>query len=359
MTRLMSLVATLCVLLSGCQKQPGVGVEPGESGGAAAIEVATAKMQDVTDTLTIPARVAPDPTRVVHVFSQVSGRLTELQVRPGQEVSKGQTIGLIQSSDVSQARSDYEKAKIESLRADRQLDRGKILLQHEVLAQKDYDDLLAASQAAHAEMDRAEQRIHMLGFPVEGVSDTTGLKAPISGVVLDIGSASGEMQRSLDNAVSIATIANLDEIWVLGDVYERDLGIVRVGRQVEVTFSAYPGETVHGTISNVSDAIDPVSLTLKARIVLKNPQHKYKPLMYATIAVERSTERAFVLPASSIIHEGPESFVFVRDSAGKYDKRLVMLGSARGSNVEVRSGIKDGEQIVTTGAALLRAPAGD
>ncbi len=358
MSRLMRVVATLCVLLSGCQKQAPV--DPGAgSGGSAAIEVTTAKMQDVTDTLTIPARVAPDPTRVVHVFSQVSGRLTELKVRPGEEVSKGQTIGLIQSSDVSQARSDYEKAKIESLRTDRQLDRGKILLQHEVLAQKDYDDLLAASQAAHAEMDRTEQRIHMLGFSVEGVSDTTVLRAPIAGAVLDTGSASGEMQRSLDNAVSIATIANLDEVWVLGDVYERDLGVVRAGRQVEITFSAYPGETVHGAISSISDAIDPVSLTLKARVVLKNPQHKYKPLMYATIAVARSTERAFVLPASSVIHEGSNSFVFVRNSAGKYDKRQVVLGSAQGLNVEVTGGIKDGEQIVTTGAALLRAPAGD
>ncbi len=88
MSRLMIVIATLSVLLSGCQKQAPV--DPGaENGASAAIEVTTAKMQDVTDTLTIPARVAPDPTRVVHVFSQVSGRLTELQVRPGEEVSNG------------------------------------------------------------------------------------------------------------------------------------------------------------------------------------------------------------------------------------------------------------------------------
>jgi cobalt-zinc-cadmium efflux system membrane fusion protein len=358
MSRICLFAATLFLLLAGCHKQSGM--EPDtQSSGRSPVEVTTAHLQNVTDTLTIPARVAADPTRVVHVFSQVSGRLAELYVRPGQEVMKGQTLGMIQSSEVSQARSDYEKAKIEALRADRQLDRAKLLLQHEVLAQKDYDDLQAASQAAHAEMSRAEQRVHMLGFSVEGVADTTSLKSPITGAVLDIGTASGEMQRSLDNAASIATIANLDEVWVLGDVYERDLGTVHTGQAVDISFSAYPAETVRGTISNLSDAIDPASLTLKARVVLKNPGHRYKPLMYATIAVERSKERAFVLPATAIIHEGSQSYIFVQISPGNYDKRQVVTSQIQGTTVEVKSGIKDGEQIVTTGAALLRAPAGD
>ena len=76
----------------------------------------------------LAARVVPDPTRVVHTYSQITGRLVELYVRPGQEVMKGQTIGLIQSSEIAAARADYDKAKIEVARSDRQLDRGKQLL---------------------------------------------------------------------------------------------------------------------------------------------------------------------------------------------------------------------------------------
>lgn len=323
------------------------------------VETAIVHPQQVANHLDLTARVAPDPTRVVHVFSQVSGRLLELYVRPGQEVVKGQKIGLIQSSDISSARSDYEKARIESLRADRQLDRAKQLLQHEVMAQKDYDDLQAASQAAHAEMNRAQQRIQMLGFSVEGNSDTVTLKAPIAGAVLDIGSASGEFQKSLDNATAIATIANLDEVWVLGDVYERDLASVRVGNPVEISFPAYPRETVHGKIANVSDAIDPTSLTLKVRVVLGNPAHRYKPLMYATIEVNRSSALAFLVPQTAVIHEGAASYVFVQTSPGKYDRRAVVTGQSRDPSIEITSGLHDGDAVVTTGAALLRAPAGD
>ena len=307
----------------------------------------------------LAARVEPDPTRVVHIYSQITGRLVELYVRPGQEVTKGQTIGLIQSSEIAEARADYDKAKIEVARSDRQLDRAKLLLQHEVMAQRDYDDLEAADQAAHAELTRTIQRIHMLGFPPEGSSDSAALHAPISGAVLDIGSASGEMQRSLDNASPIATVANLDSVWILGDVFERDLSTVRSAQSVEVTLPAYPGETLHGTISNISDAMDPTSRTLKVRVVLPNPRHRLKPEMFANLSIARTTAPEFVLPTTAVVHEGSSSYVFLQTAPGKYEQRQVTTGALRGKTVVVTSGLKDGDQVVTTGAALLRAPSGD
>ena len=323
------------------------------------IEVATVHPQSVTDSLVLAARVEPDPTRVVHIYSQITGRLVELYVRPGQEVSKGQNIGLIQSSEISAARADYDKAKIEVARSDRQLDRAKLLLQHEVMAQRDYDDLEAADQAAHAELTRTVQRIHMLGFSPDGSSDSAALKAPISGAVLEIGSASGEMQRSLDNASPIATIANLDSVWILGDVFERDLNSVRAAQSVDVTFPAYPGETVRGKISNISDAMDPTSRTLKVRVVLPNPKHRFKPEMFANLSIARTTAPEFVLPTTAVVHDGTSSYVYLQTSPEKYERRQVTTGALRGKTVVVTSGLKDGDQIVVAGAALLRPPSGD
>jgi membrane fusion protein, heavy metal efflux system len=323
------------------------------------IEVATMHPQSVTDRLVLAAHVVPDPTRVVHIYSQITGRLVELYVRPGQEVTKGETIGLIQSSEIVAARADYDKAKIEVARSDRQLDRAKLLLQHEVIAQRDYDDLEAADQAAHAELTRTIQRIHMLGFSPEGSSDSAALRAPITGAVLDIGSASGEMQRSLDNANPIATVANLDSVWILGDVFERDLNTIRAAQSVDVTFPAYPSDTLRGTISNISDAMDPTTRTLKVRVVLPNPRHRLKPEMFANLSVARSTAPEFVLPTTAVVHEGSSSYVFLQASPGKYERHQVSTGALRGKTVVVTSGLKDGDQVVTVGAALLRAPTGD
>jgi membrane fusion protein, heavy metal efflux system len=350
--------ATLAVLAClGCHDQAPTTAD--DTAPKTPIEVAAVHPQSVTDSLVLAARVEPDPTRVVHIYSQITGRLVELYVRPGQEVAKGQNIGLIQSSEISSARADYDKAKIEVARSDRQLDRAKLLLQHEVMAQRDYDDLEAADQAAHAELARTVQRIHMLGFSPDGSSDSVALKAPISGAVLEIGSASGEMQRSLDNASPIATIANLDSVWILGDVFERDLNTVRAAQSVEVTFPAYPGETVRGKISNISDAMDPASRTLKVRVVLPNPKHRFKPEMFANLSIARTTAPEFVLPTTAVVHDGTSSYVYLQTSPEKYERRQVTTGALRGKTVVVTSGLKDGDQIVVAGAALLRPPSGD
>ena len=350
-------ISILLLSCLGCQdKAPTAG---GDAPQKAPIEVTTIHPQAVTDRLELAAQIQPDPARVVHIYSQVTGRLVALYVRPGQEVKKDETIGLIQSSEIAEARADYDKAKIEVARSDHQLDRAKLLLQHEVMAQRDYDDIEAANQAAHAELTRTIQRIHMLGFSPEGSSDTAALRAPISGAVLEIGTASGEMQRSLDNASSIATIANLDPVWILGDVFERDLGTLRSAQSVDVTLPAYPGETLHGRISNISDAIDPTSRTLKVRVVVPNPQHRLKPGMFATLSLARTTTQQFIVPTAAVVHEGSSSYVFMPTSPGKYAQHQVTTGTIRDQTVVVTAGLKDGDQIVTAGAALLRPPSGD
>src|SRR6202044_3585621 len=118
----------------------------------------------VTDQLLLAAHIMANPTSVVHIFPPISGRVVALKVLPGQEVSQGQQLGMLQSSEAAQARSDFEKARIEAARADLQLQRGKELLQHEVLAQRDYDDLKALDDADHAELERTRQTLHNLGF---------------------------------------------------------------------------------------------------------------------------------------------------------------------------------------------------
>jgi membrane fusion protein, heavy metal efflux system len=349
----------LLVACIGCHDKAPTSTNGGDPRQKAPIEVMTIHPEVVTDCLRLTARVEPDPTRVVHVFSQVTGRMVELYVRPGQAVTKGQTIGLIQSSEVAAARADYDKAQIEVAHSDRQLNRAKLLLQHEVMAQRDYDDIEATDQAAHAELTRTIQRIQMLGFSPEGSSDTVSLHAPISGSVLDIGTASGEMQRSLDNASPIATLANLDPVWIVGDVFEGDLGTVRAAQSVDVTFAAYPGQTLHGTISNISDTIDPNSRTLKVRVVVPNRDHRLKPEMFATLSISRGTAQEFVVPTTAVIHEGSSSFVFIQTSAGKYEQHRVTTGAIRDSKVVVTAGLSDGDHVVTSGAVLLRAPTGD
>jgi membrane fusion protein, heavy metal efflux system len=318
------------------------------------LETTVVHRRPMATQLVLPAHIMANPTEMVHVYPMLSGRVLSLRILPGQEVRKGQEIGTLQSSDAAQARSDFEKAKIEAGRADLQLARAKELLAHEVMAQRDYDDMQALDQADHAELERARQALHLLGFSETDTSDVVPITAPISGTVLDVGTGPGELQRSLDNATAIATIANIDSIWVVGDLYPRDQASVHVGQAAAITVNGYPGMTLHGTIDNISDAVDPTSLTLKTRVVLPNPGHRLKPAMYANLTVSGRQHDVIVVPSTAVIQNGHDVFVFVETAPGKYQRRDVTLGEANAASDEIAQGLNDGDIVVTTGAELLR-----
>ncbi len=350
-----TMLFALCA--AGCSSNSASTAQPPAS--RTIVQTVVVHSQKVVDQINIPARVVANPTKVVQVFPPLSGRLVRFSVLPGQTVQAGQVIAVLQSGDIAQARSDFEKAKIQVLLADQALARGKLLLQHEVLAKADYEQLAAADDAAHSEQERARQLIHELGFSENNNSDQAPIRAPIRGVVLDTGTAVGEWQRSLDNATPLATIADLDQVWILGDAYQSDLASIRVGRPVTVTFPAYSGLSLAGKVDNLSQSLDPSTLAVKVRVVLANPQMKLKPQMFANILVDRSLTEGFLVPSAAVIHENNFDSVFVQTSPGNYERRPVKVGQMQQQDVVVLSGLKDGDQVVTLGAALLRAPAGE
>ncbi|HEV2576226.1 MAG TPA: efflux RND transporter periplasmic adaptor subunit [Acidobacteriaceae bacterium] len=352
----LGLAALAAFWVSGCKSSSSTEeTQPA----TANIQVSAVHAQPFEDPLVLPGRVEADPDHVVHIYAPLSGRLLNMTAVPGQELRKGQTVGELQSGDVAQARSDFEKARIEALRADRALTRGKLLAAHEVMSQADLQELQATDDAAHSEQERARQRIHELGFSENGTSDIVAVTSPISGTVLDIGTASGELQRSLETTTGIATVANLDTIWVTGDLYEQDLGSVHLHDPVTITFPAYPGQNFRGTVANIGDSLDPQTHAVKVRVVLANPDHKLKPAMFATLQIARPTVARIMVPQAAVLHDGNATEVYVPDGQGKYAPRKVTTGATHGDQVEIVSGLRDGEQVVTEGAAFLREPAGD
>lgn len=323
------------------------------------LTVESVHAQNVAETLEVPGRVEAYPSHLVHIYPPLSGRILNLTLTPGQEVRKGQIVAMLQSGDVAQARSDFEKARIETARADRALERGKLLLSHEVMSQADFQELKATDDAAHAEQERTRQRIHELGFSEAGTTDVTPITSPISGTVLEVGTATGEMQRSLETSTGIATVANLDTVWVTGDVFERDLGFVHQHEPVDVQFSAYPGEVVHSTIAMIGDSLDPNTHAVKVRVVIHNPQHRFKPSMFASLRVARPPQMRIMVPVEAVLHEGDKTQVYVPAGQGKYAAKQVVTGLTHGKQIEILSGLSDGEQVVTQGAAFLREPVGD
>ncbi len=317
------------------------------------IRTAPAELQPITQKLEIPARVQADPTRLIHIYPPASGRVVAVEVRPGDSVRKGQTVAILQSSDVSAARSDYDKARIAAEKSHRDLERAELLHGHQVLSDKELQQVKADAALADSDLERTRDRLRVLGAG-NGASGEVRLAAPRAGSVLEVQVAPGELSKSTDNSPPLITLADLSQVWVIGDVYERDLSAVKPGTPVEVRMSAYAEEIWKGKIANVSDAIDPVTRTVKVRVVLDNPQHRLKPEMFASIRLAGQRHEAIVLPSTAVLREGGDTAVMVQTAPGKYERRLVTLTDGDAKQVVIASGLKPGEVVVTEGAALVR-----
>lgn len=308
--------------------------------------------QPVADRLDLSAKVQADPARMFRVFPPASGRVMTIEVKPGDAVKRGEVLATIDSADAATAQSDLTKAEIESVRAQRAADRQKVLLDHGAVAEKDYIDAKAAADSAKAELDRAKQHLSLLGISSGPAATGIPLLSPSRGIVLSVGAAAGEFSKSLDNADPLLTIADLSSVWIVGDVFEKDISKVQPGTRVTVTVDAFPGQRWAGRIDAVSGALDPVTRTLKVRVALDNPGEKLKPEMFAAIHVDAGSHNAVVVPNSAIIHEGQNTVLFV-DSGGKPEQKTVTTGQVVDGKVEITSGIDEGEKVAVNGAELL------
>jgi len=321
---------------------------------ARGIQTLKVEAKDVPEYLELSAHVEADPTRVVHVFPPAGGRITEMKVRPWDRVEKGQTLALLESADLSRAMADYQKARVDNEVKQKALARAEDLLAHHAIAEKEYQQAQGDAQMTKAEVDTARERIRILGADPDHATSQLRVAAPRSGVILDIGAAPGEFSKSLDAPLPLCTIADISSVWAVGEIYEKDYASVKSGAQAQVSLNAYPEQHWAGRVSVVSDAVDPITRTLKVRVVLENPGGRFKPAMYGTIRVLRSTRKGILVPASAVVREGAESSVFVKKENGQYGRRKVTIGRAVDDTIEIVSGLQPGEIVVTDGVLLLR-----
>ena len=306
----------------------------------------------VPDTLDLAAKVEPDPTKVIRIFPPASGRVVSISVKPGDHVKSGQTVAVLDSSDVASARSDFAKAKIETERSGRVMEREKLLFEHGAAAEKDYLDAQAQADSAGAELARAQQRLDLLNVSPAAETDRVSLVAPAGGVVLDVNAAPGEFSKSLESANPLITIADLDTVWIIGDLYEKDVAKVSSAKPVTVTLQAYGNQTWSGRIDSVSGALDPVTRTLKVRVALTNPKQLLKPEMFASMHVRVGAHNGMVVPAAAIIREGNAATVFAK-AGDTPEQRRVTVGQTVDGKVEVLDGLRVGEEVAAEGAELL------
>jgi cobalt-zinc-cadmium efflux system membrane fusion protein len=318
--------------------------------------LATAMEHKSVTTLTVTGVVNPDVSRNVPVISLASGRVVEIRARLGDQVKKGQLLMRVQSSDISGAFSDYQKAVNDDRLAQRQAERAKILLDKGAIAQKDFEVAEAAEQDAKADLNAKADRLRVLGVDKDHPGGIVDVVAPVSGTITDqqVTNAGGVQALSGPNPF---TISDLSYVWIVCDVYENDLRNVRLGEFADIHLNAYPDKVLKGRIGNIGAILDPSIRTAKVRLEVRNPEGFMRVGMFVTATFYgRTPEVHAAVPASAVLHLHDRDWVFVPEERGQF-RRVEVAGGARLANnmQEVLSGIGPGQQVVSNALELENA----
>jgi len=179
------------------------------------------------------------------------------------------------------------------------------------------------------------------------------LRAPFDGRVIMRNITRGEV---VETNQKFFTVADLSDVWVVGNVPEKDVQFIRKDQKVDVIVSAYPHTIFPGTITYISDVLDPATRTMRLRVTVPNPDHMLKPEMFATVRVYAAPNSdALTIPLAAVQNGPNGKMAFVRRGTNEFEVRAVKLGLERGDLVTVLEGLSDGEPVVTRGSFMLKS----
>jgi cobalt-zinc-cadmium efflux system membrane fusion protein len=323
--------------------------------------------------------IAVDEDHSTPVVLPYSGQVGEVYVQAGQHVAKGQPILKIASSDFVDARNALFAANAQRATASAALrtaedneKRQAAIYQSAGGALKDYrqaqSDLVSAQstmRTADAALGAARDKLTLLGKSapeirrleqageVAGIYSETTFHAPASGIVATRNVAPGQYVSSGGDK-PVITITDLTHVWLVAQVDQSDAAKVHLGDAVVVTTPAYPGRAFHAVIDNIGAALDPATHRLPVRATVANPDESLKPDMFASFAIQRpSTGSAILIPAEAVIHEGDTARVWVAGDDGLLRARVVTIADSADGLVNVSSGLRPGERVVTSGAIFV------
>lgn len=323
------------------------------------IQIVNVSTAPLTRTLRLSGQVAYNGFKTTPVITAVGGPVSQVLVFPGQHVRAGQPMLEVSSPDYSQLRANYLKARDSYNLADKNYQRAQDLYAHHAIAEADLLQAESVRTQAQADMNAAEQALHILGITnldsLASAPPTAQIpvRAPISGEVVDRQCSPGQLIQA--GATQCFTISDMSTVWVLVNVYQNQLSYIHTGDAVSVQTDAYP-TIFRGKISYLAPAVDPNTRTLQARIVTENPGEKLKNQMYVTaIVVAGTIPKAITVPVASVMRNTEnQPFVYVQTGATQFSRRMVEIGEIQQERIQILSGLSAGEKVVADGSLFLQ-----
>jgi len=323
----------------------------------ASITVAPIAEREMTSALSLAGKVQFDEDRVARVLAPLAGQIVGLRVKVGDRVQAGETLCGISSREAAAAVGEYLESRADLDLAEKQTAVTRDLFEHEAASRIALQQAENELGKAQARVARTSEGLRVLGLVAEKdlkrFNGRMPITSPIAGVIVERKVTEGQFVQT--DPTPIVTVASLDTVWVLGDLFERDLRLVARGQPAAITTAAYPGETFRGRVDYISDLIDPSTRTAKVRVTVANPGSRLKPELFTSISLHVADHaRAVTVPAAAVFAEDGRSYVYVEVAPARFARRAVEVAQDEGIDRRVLGGLQAGDRVVVGGVLLLR-----
>ncbi len=318
--------------------------------------------------LTLSARVTYAEDGFSKISSPLQGPVLDVRVKLGQAVKAGDVLMVIDAADIARAYAAYVEEISELGLAERNYELTKDLYDAQAMSLKDLEHAENDLNRERAEFKQAKERLLSLRVPAAELSKPLAqqqitsrfeLRSPLTGTVVERNVTPGQIVGTASDT-PLFTVANLDRLQVVADVYEHDLSGIRAGTVATMTVEAYPGIEFPAKIAVIGDVVDPATRTIKIRATVSNTDRRLKPEMFARLTVAGHTMRPkIVIPRQAVLDRSGRQWIVVQREAGGFEERAVTIDSMTDTQVTIREGVTTGERIVLTPSAINRLAAGD
>jgi RND family efflux transporter MFP subunit len=287
-------------------------------------------------------RLTYDERLVNHIHTKYGGWIDKLYVDfTGQEVKENDILLEIYSPELVATQEDLILA----------------LKYQETLKDSIFPEI---SRGAKSLVDSTLKRLQLFDVPqhqidelldAKNVTKTLHIHSPVKGFVIKKHVLQG---MHVKPGMNLYMIADLSNIWIIADIYEYEVPWVKLGQEAEMTLSYFPGKKFNGKVTFIDPVLDPESRTLKVRIEFPNPHWELKPEMYANVMLKSEmTKRTIAVPEEAVIYSGDKTMAMIQKPSGSFESRELNLGVKTQGYVQVLSGLKAGERVVTSSTFLI------
>ena len=323
------------------------------------IQVTEVQSQDLSETLRVAGQIDFDEQALTRIGASVTGRVTQIQAQLGDVVNKGDTLALINSSELSGSQLAYLKARSEKELHRRAVERAKTLFDADVISAAELQRRENEYEIASAETRAAQDQLRVLGVSAKAIErlastgaidSVAGVVATIKGVVVERKIAAGQVVQPSD---VLFAVADLSRVWALAQVPEQQISHVKVGQSVSIEVPALANEKLVGKLIYVGQTVNPDTRTVLVRTELDNKNGRLKPSMLASMLIESGPVKRVVVPITAVVRQDDADHVFIEESDKHFRLIPVKLAVEQNGHRVVLEGLKPGMRIVSDGAFHL------